>query len=568
MTITVTGTEDGPVISGSATGTVSEDNVLAASGRLTASDADSGDTPTFTAQSNTTGTYGSFSLDASGNWTYSLDNDSTAVQGLDSGQRQTETFTVVSTTADGEQVARSVTINIDGLDEPIVTEPDSDSTPTPEPEPETPSGGDDTGDGGDGQSNVGDYVNVIDDLDDDSGTGDTGDTGTGDLGDTGDTGTGDLGDTGDTGTGDLGDTGDTGTGDLGDTGDTGTGDLGDTGDTGTGDLGDTGDTGTGDLGDTGDTGTGDAGDTGDTGAGDAGDTGDTGTGDAGDTGDTGGDDAGSEGDGDGDGDSGAEGGDEGQTTEGGDSDAGGTGTGTGSSDAKDQTESGGGGSDTDSSPGDNSFELILDGGIEDKVFEVNESFKFQIPANAFAIRVNADAPLEQQPEITLKATLANGNPLPQWMKFNPETATFTGTPPDGAEFVEVKVVATTEDGQEADATFTILLHSGEMPAGTGEQLDAPVQEGEGEETPETSAWKSEARESLAALELMGLGITAGVSVTGISTLATPSQTAGVSRELRTKANDFTEKCAQFLRDLGLDDSGYEQVSEIHDKDDV
>jgi hypothetical protein len=222
-------------------------------------------------------------------------------------------------------------------------------------------------------------------------------------------------------------------------------------------------------------------------------------------------------------------------------------------DRADQPESGGGGgSDTDSSSSNTSFDLVLDGGIEDKVFEVNETFKFQVPDNAFAIRVNADAPLEQQPEVTLKASLANGNPLPAWMKFDPETGTFTGTPPEGVDFVEVKVTATSEDGQEVDATFTIMLHKGEMPTGTPEQQPVPSPENAPVETPETAAWQSEARESMAALELMGLGVCAGVSVTGVSTLTAPTRSTGVSRELRSSANDFTEKCAQFLRDLGLD----------------
>ncbi|HKK33922.1 MAG TPA: putative Ig domain-containing protein, partial [Desulfomicrobiaceae bacterium] len=354
--------------------------------------------------------------------------------------------TVVSTTADGEQVTRSVTINIDGLDEPIVTEPDSDTTPTPDPEPETPSGGDDTGDG-DGQGDDGGYVNDLDDLDDNSGL--------------------DSGDSGETDTGSPSDGEASGDGTESDAGDSDGGMDGPGTDSGTGDA------------------------------------------DSGSTGD-------------------------------------------GTSRDRD-TESRGGGSDTDSSGSDNSFDLVLDGGIEDKVFEVSETFKFQIPDNAFAIRVSADAPLEEQPEITLKATLANGNPLPQWMKFDPETATFTGTPPDGTDFIEVKVTAMTEDGQEADAVFTILLSKGEMPAGTDAQPAAPIQENEqNEESPETTAWESETRESLAALELMGLGVCAGVSVTGISTLTAPSRGTGVSRELRSSANDFTEKCNQFLKDLGLD----------------
>ena len=37
-------------------------------------DADAADTPTFTAQTGTAGTYGSFDVTAGGDWTYTLDN--------------------------------------------------------------------------------------------------------------------------------------------------------------------------------------------------------------------------------------------------------------------------------------------------------------------------------------------------------------------------------------------------------------------------------------------------------------------------------------------------------------
>ena len=51
LTITVNGTEDTPVISGTASGAVTEDGVLSATGTLATSDADAADTPTFTVTS-------------------------------------------------------------------------------------------------------------------------------------------------------------------------------------------------------------------------------------------------------------------------------------------------------------------------------------------------------------------------------------------------------------------------------------------------------------------------------------------------------------------------------------
>ncbi|MES0813180.1 VCBS domain-containing protein, partial [Roseibium sp. SCPC15] len=75
VTITVTGEEDGPVISGTSEGEVDEDaEILTTSGTLSVSDADGNDDPTFTPQEGTAGTYGTFEVNAAGLWTYTLDN--------------------------------------------------------------------------------------------------------------------------------------------------------------------------------------------------------------------------------------------------------------------------------------------------------------------------------------------------------------------------------------------------------------------------------------------------------------------------------------------------------------
>jgi VCBS repeat-containing protein len=72
VTITMTGTNDVPVIGGAATGNVIEDVAVDGSGNLTTSgvltiaDADQGQS-NFTAQPSAAGTYGTFTLDAAGN---------------------------------------------------------------------------------------------------------------------------------------------------------------------------------------------------------------------------------------------------------------------------------------------------------------------------------------------------------------------------------------------------------------------------------------------------------------------------------------------------------------------
>ena len=71
ITITITGSDDSLTISGVDSGATAEDAVFSAGGTLIASDADAGPTPTFAPQSGTPGTYGTFSIDDGGNWSYS-----------------------------------------------------------------------------------------------------------------------------------------------------------------------------------------------------------------------------------------------------------------------------------------------------------------------------------------------------------------------------------------------------------------------------------------------------------------------------------------------------------------
>src|SRR5690606_15484577 len=87
-----------------------EDTSLSVSGALTITDADAGEA-VFQAVSGAASTngYGTFDVDASGNWTYTLDNTNAAVQGLGAGDMLAGSFTV--TTADGTTQLVTVTIN-------------------------------------------------------------------------------------------------------------------------------------------------------------------------------------------------------------------------------------------------------------------------------------------------------------------------------------------------------------------------------------------------------------------------------------------------------------------------
>ncbi|MGD9834785.1 MAG: beta strand repeat-containing protein, partial [Piscinibacter sp.] len=112
ITITVNGTDDAAVIS-AGTGAVTEDVAvtggnLGTSGTLTVTDIDTGQAG-FQPQVATPGTYGIFTLAASGAWTYNASNANPAIQALGAGQSLTDTFTVRS--VDGTTSTVTVTIN-------------------------------------------------------------------------------------------------------------------------------------------------------------------------------------------------------------------------------------------------------------------------------------------------------------------------------------------------------------------------------------------------------------------------------------------------------------------------
>ncbi len=112
--LTVTNTNDPPVIGGVNSATLTEDvdpdldNLLEANDALTISDPDVGESSFQPAT--IVGTYGSLTIDAAGNWSYEADNTQLAIQSLDTGESATDVLTV--STADG--TTHDITITIDG----------------------------------------------------------------------------------------------------------------------------------------------------------------------------------------------------------------------------------------------------------------------------------------------------------------------------------------------------------------------------------------------------------------------------------------------------------------------
>ena len=116
VTITIDGTNDAAIISGTKTGAVTEAGVddygtPHATGTLTDTDVDNPDNSFIAVNypKESDGGYGTFKMTADGVWTYTLDNKNCDVQALEDGDTLTDTFTV--RTVDGTPMVVTVTVH-------------------------------------------------------------------------------------------------------------------------------------------------------------------------------------------------------------------------------------------------------------------------------------------------------------------------------------------------------------------------------------------------------------------------------------------------------------------------
>ncbi|NDC35810.1 MAG: hypothetical protein EBZ51_10645, partial [Synechococcaceae bacterium WB9_2_112] len=144
VTITIVGSNDGPVVTNSAgalSGSVIEaghlnDGTLVAgtssvSGTLSATDLDSGATRSWSIAGTPSTTYGTIAINSSGVWTYNLDNTLAATQALREGQQVNQTYTARVTDDKGAYADQTITISIAGTnDKPSIVDPNSSSTAT------------------------------------------------------------------------------------------------------------------------------------------------------------------------------------------------------------------------------------------------------------------------------------------------------------------------------------------------------------------------------------------------------------------------------------------------------
>ena len=82
---------------------------------------------------------------------------------------------------------------------------------------------------------------------------------------------------------------------------------------------------------------------------------------------------------------------------------------------------------------------VVNAGIADQATDEDTPFGFTIPANVFADPDPGDV-------LAYSASAAAGRPLPDWLAFDPDTRTFSGTP-DNNDVGTVNIAVTVRDGQ-------------------------------------------------------------------------------------------------------------------------
>lgn len=114
--ITVDGVNDAPTATGGS-GSVTEDGTLSAGGTIGVTDPDASDDHSFAVQGGGSGTYGTMSVDANGNWSYNLNNNAANVQALDAGQSVVDSFVFNVDDGNGGSTTANVDVTVNGADD-------------------------------------------------------------------------------------------------------------------------------------------------------------------------------------------------------------------------------------------------------------------------------------------------------------------------------------------------------------------------------------------------------------------------------------------------------------------
>ena len=95
--------------------------------------------------------------------------------------------------------------------------------------------------------------------------------------------------------------------------------------------------------------------------------------------------------------------------------------------------------------------------VADQTATEGVGFSFRVPEATFADADDVIQTIEGEHScLDWSASMADGSALPAWLRFNPLTRTFFGTPPEGGE-LELAVTVTDHDGQTARDVFRLQI---------------------------------------------------------------------------------------------------------------
>jgi hypothetical protein len=89
--------------------------------------------------------------------------------------------------------------------------------------------------------------------------------------------------------------------------------------------------------------------------------------------------------------------------------------------------------------------------LSNQVADIDNPFLYTLPSSTFTDQDVGDT-------LTYTATLANENPLPAWLNFNPATRQFSGTPTTAGSY-NIKVKATDNAGAFAQSSFNLVAEN-------------------------------------------------------------------------------------------------------------
>lgn len=110
---------------------------------------------------------------------------------------------------------------------------------------------------------------------------------------------------------------------------------------------------------------------------------------------------------------------------------------------------------------------ILSRSLRDVQLAKGKAFSWQMPAGSFSDRDDNDT-------LSYTATLANGKPLPTWLKFDAQTQNFSGTlPANSRGSIDVRVTASDGHGDSTNASDVFRISFGNKTVLPSDQKDKP-----------------------------------------------------------------------------------------------